>query len=350
MDRQTAAPMPSVVNSHESCLVTGAGGFIGGRLAERLVESGRSVTCLVRPSSSRRRLEGLGVRICVGDVATGDGLDDALEGVEVVYHLAGAIRAVSRRTFLETNVAGARRTLEACARRNNPPVFVLVSSIAAAGPSGDGPPRREDEIPRPVSEYGRSKLAAEQVARSFADRVPVTIVRPGIVFGGGDRFTLQWFQSIARFGLHPVPRGVDSRFSLIHVDDLAELLHAAAARGVRVDANDASLGNGVYFAAHPTALTYRQIGEQIAEAMELHRPRMPRVPLWALGTYATLCETIARVSGRPAWIGLDKFREAKAGSWTCFAVKTAELNFDFSRSLAACFRVTVDDYRRLGLL
>ena len=337
-------------NAH--CLVTGASGFIGRRLTEVLAESGKQVACLVRRSSAVEALQALPVRLCRGDVATGEGLDDALEGIDVVYHLAGTIRALRSQQYHDVNAEGVRRILKACARRSTPPIFVLVSSIAVAGPSTIGVPVNEDDPPRPVSEYGRSKLAGEAAAREFADRVPTTIVRPSIVFGAGDLFTLQWFHSIARFGVHPTPCARAHLFSLIHIDDLVALLRAAAERGDRIpSANERTAnGRGVYFAAFPGELTYRQVGVEIASAMGSDVPWTPRVPLFAFGTYALFCEAVGRVIGRPPWIGLDKFREARAGSWICRSDAAERLKVAFPEPLATRFRETAEGYRRLGLL
>jgi nucleoside-diphosphate-sugar epimerase len=338
--------------SLEHCLITGASGFIGRRLAETLSASGRRVTCLVRPTSNVECLESLPVRIHRGDVTTGEGLDVALDGVDVVYHLAGSIRAHRYADFYRVNAEGVRSALEACCRRAIPPTFVHVSSIAAAGPSIGGIPRREVDPPQPVSEYGRSKLAGEIVARSFASRVPITIVRPAIVFGPGDLFTLSWFKTIARFAIHPIPAQRDARFSLIHIDDLVSLLFAAAERGDRLPHDSAThtAGTGIYFAGSQVDVTYRQIGELIALSLGRRAPLMPVVPRPVLWGYALLGEAVGRMCGKPPWIGFDKCREACAGSWTCAAESALRLGISFPESLTERFRETAEGYRRLGFL
>jgi len=100
---------------------------------------------------------------------------------------------------MRVNAAGVGAVAQACADQRDRPVLVLVSSLAAAGPSGERP-TVESDPPMPVSHYGRSKLAGEQMAMKFADALPITVVRPCIVFGAGDRGMYEVFRPIARSG------------------------------------------------------------------------------------------------------------------------------------------------------
>src|SRR4051812_4649385 len=113
-------------------LVTGATGFIGGHLVERLARDGAEVRCLVR---SRRRATPalrLGASLVVGDVTDPQSLAAAVAGVDVVYHLAGATLAFGAADFRRVNAGGTANLAAACARLATPPVFVYVSSLAAA--------------------------------------------------------------------------------------------------------------------------------------------------------------------------------------------------------------------------
>ncbi|HEY5139391.1 MAG TPA: NAD-dependent epimerase/dehydratase family protein, partial [Methylococcales bacterium] len=138
----------------------------------------------------------------------------------IVFHLAGLLKAVRNDDFVRVNAGGVESVAAACDERAEPPVFVVVSSLAAAGPCAVDRPRAESDLPTPVSAYGRSKLAAELAATKYAARVPISIVRPPIVFGDGDRAVLELFRPIARWGIHIVPGLRQRRFSLIHVTDV----------------------------------------------------------------------------------------------------------------------------------
>jgi nucleoside-diphosphate-sugar epimerase len=158
-------------------LLTGGSGFVGGRLAQALVERGDKVTALVRRSSRTDALKALGIRIAVGDLHNGDGIAEAVDGAEVVQHVAGVTKGRSEEDYLRGNAETTRMLASVLARQKRPPRLVVCSSLAAAGPARIGHPRTEEEPPSPVSMYGRSKLAAEQAAREFSDRVPTVVVR-----------------------------------------------------------------------------------------------------------------------------------------------------------------------------
>jgi dihydroflavonol-4-reductase len=124
-------------------LLTGGSGFVGGALARYLVEQGDTVTALVRRTSRTEKLQALGVRLAQGDLETGEGLDEALQGVAVVHHLAGVTKAKDESGYLRGNAEATRHLTRAVARQSLPPRMVVCSSLAAAGPSRVGHPRTE---------------------------------------------------------------------------------------------------------------------------------------------------------------------------------------------------------------
>ncbi len=350
-------------------LVTGASGFIGTHLVRALVERGDTVTCLVRPGSTIEPLEALGVRLCVGDVTDADSLTGAVAGQEVVYHLAGLTHALSARQFHAVNAAGTRAVAEACAAQGTPPVLVSVSSLAAAGPSAPNRSHTETDPPAPVSHYGRSKRSGELALAAFAHRVPITIVRPPIVFGGGDRLMLPLFTAVTRFGVQALPSLSHPRFSMIHVADLVAVLLAAADGGQRLTKGSASPsrpqssvepepcetptgvaamghGRGYYYASGGEAPTLGEFSRMIARAAGRRRLLLLHVPTPVTWSVAAVMELFAHVSRQPVPLSLDKAREATAGHWTCSAEKAAsKLGFKPGAPLRRRIRQTVAWYR-----
>ena len=336
-------------------LVTGASGFIGFHLAQAAIARGDRVTCLVRKTSAIDRLALLGVSTAYGDVADRESLCAAVAGKAVVYHVAGCTKALHVRQFYQVNAEGPRNVAEACARQPNPPVLVTVSSLAAAGPSTADRPRVETDPLRPVSHYGRSKKAGELGARQYADRVPITILRPPIVFGEWDRQGATLFQTVDRMGIHLVAGLKAHRYSLIHAADLAGALILAAQRGTRLAppgcTDPRCAARGVYFVAAEEQVSYGQLGRLVGEA--LGRRRVWNLPVGMGCVWAVACgvDLTGQLLGRPLYLNLDKAREVTAGSWTCSPQAAIdELGFSVGAPLLERLRQTAAWYREAGWL
>ncbi len=310
------------------CLVTGVNGFVGSYLAERLVADGHEVVGLCRAGSDRANLAGLELPLRHADVTDPGALRGALAGVERVYHVAGLVKAPDRATLDRVNRGGTAHVADAAiaagARR-----MVLVSSIAAAGPAPRGGRLVESDVPRPVSDYGRSKRAAERELIRRADRIEGVIVRPPGVYGPRDRETLTVFQ-LARRHLNPVVGFRDLPFSWVHARDLAEGLALAGERGRTVEPDPAGGvgdGTGIYYLEDGEDRTWTDFGRDIAAVLgtRVITVRTPAAASWLL---AVASEAVARWRGRISIVNRDKVREAVAPCWHCSAAKArAELGW-----------------------
>jgi nucleoside-diphosphate-sugar epimerase len=330
-------------------LITGASGFVGSNLAAWLCSRGWDVRCLVRTSSRTERLSSLDVELVRGSLDDADSLSAAVRGVDVVFHLAGRVAAHRAAEFVRDNVEGTRAVANACASQSRPPTLAFVSSLAAGGPGTLQAPRRETDIEQPVSAYGRSKLAAEAAAAEWAAGVPLSIVRPPMVFGQGDRASLQLFRSMKFLPIHPTPGLRRFPISLVHVTDLCDALERVALSGERVAALDngaaAVAGRGKYYVAGDRAITYGELGRLAGQAAGWAVAALPtpRPFFWLAGAVG---EAVGRIRGRPGIINLDKIRESMATGWVCSDEKIRRsLGYRPTATLEERFAETVAWYR-----
>lgn len=307
-------------------LITGATGFIGYHLVRRLCQDNVAIRCLVRPTSSRFLLQSFEIEYYVGELYDTESLRRAVDGCDTVFHVAGRVRARNYQEFEQINRFGTETLAKIAAGCSTTPVFVYVSSLAAAGHSAPGCPRRETDPAEPISRYGKSKLAGEIALLSIAERIPCTIVRPGIVFGEADKMNLELFQTIKKFGIIPIPGfSGDKFYSWIHAADLSDLLVAAAQKGERLDQNQPT-GTGIYFASCDEEQRLSEIGRLIGQSVGRNRVRSHRMPvaLWALSTFY---EAKKWLTGKPQPLDWEKMWES-LHHWACLSEKAkTQLNF-----------------------
>lgn len=391
--------------------VTGGRGFIGRFLVRNLSARNCQVAALVRRDPRTGGPWPAAAAPVYGDILEPDAYRREIEKADFVFHLAGCLRSPRREDFWRINVGGLEQLLDCCMGRTKPPRIVVVSSLAAAGPSGNRP-RTEADPPRPVSDYGRSKLDAERLAARYADRLPITIVRPPIVLGEGDTMGWRMFASVARWGVHLHPTLRRTEYSLIHVADLVDLLWGAAhsdhvvqpssfhrwdqqsafAQSARENswgspppaAGDAVLRggsprwgsgratfrtrgeassaeqsllertapadpDGVFFAA-AEAMTYAELGRRIAAALGRRRVLVLPVAAAIIRWAGRAGQWAGRISGRPVYLNTDKAREITAGSWVCSADKARRLLGFSPQPFSLRLKETVESYRQAGLL
>ena len=284
-------------------LVTGATGFVGSHLAETLRRRGHEVTALARSSRKAEALASEDIRVVPGDLHDAAALDRAAADQDIIYHVAGVVAARDEADFLRANRDGTQNILNAAERSGNPR-FVLVSSLAAAGPSPRGAPLTGSETPHPVTAYGRSKLAAEQVVRE--SRLRWSVIRPPVVYGPRDREILKVFR-LARLGMAPVFGDGSQELSAVHATDLAQALVAA---GESV----ATIG-GIYTACHPEVFTSAEFGHAVARAMGRSVTTI-RIPSPVGRALLSLTGASARLMRQVTILTTDKANEFFQPAWT----------------------------------
>jgi nucleoside-diphosphate-sugar epimerase len=320
-------------------LLTGATGFLGGHLAHALIAEGWRVRALARGDPSRSPLlEGLPLEFFRADLSSAADLASAASGCDAIVHAAGRLKARNLEEYREVNLRGTERLVAAAASAAAEAMFVLVSSQAAAGPAREGRPVAPEDPARPVSWYGISKLEGERALQT-GWRGPWLVLRPGVIYGPGDRGLLAYFR-MACSGWLPVP----AANSHIQIGSAARVSLAVARAAGRRD-----LRGRTAFLCDPEPVTVYALAACIG-SLPAKRVRLLPVPgaaVRALGLAETLRE---KLTGRSRTFNADKARELLAGEWTCEAGLRRELELPPPVPLQSGLRETWDWYSRQGWL
>jgi dihydroflavonol-4-reductase len=369
-------------------LLTGANGFVGSHVLDRLLAQNLPVVVILRPGSDRKFIaeqlarfdpdsagrarkagEDAGapvrsgadvppvsssssetngrdarattVEVRLGGIDQPAALDAALDGVTHVIHCAGATKALNADGFFAVNQFGTRHLVAAVNRRGAQiQRFVHVSSLAAAGPATSDKPKREADAPAPVSDYGRSKLAAEREVIAGC-QVDWTIIRPPAVYGPRDLEFLRLFKAVKS---HVLPRfgGGRQQLSLVYVEDLAAAIVAALRH------SDAA--REIYFAGSPEVVTAAELAQCIAEAAGGWTMPLP-LPTGVLWLACQWAEAVARLTRKPSVLNAQKWAELKAPGWVCDVTRLrSEVGYECRTTLREGAAKTRDWYRAHGWL
>jgi nucleoside-diphosphate-sugar epimerase len=324
-------------------LVTGSSGLLGGHVVELLSARGDRVRALVRRTSNRQHLQTFpNVEVFEGAIDRIEGLAEAMDGVDAIVHCAGVVKARSSDEFFAVNVGGTSNVVQAArALKGKLRRFVHVSSLEAVGPSSDGRPVPADQE-NPVTAYGRSKLAAEKVVLAAKDDLPVTVLRPGAIYGPRDREILEAFRAI-RLGLLPLIDHGRAKGMWIYATDCA----SACIRAVEAEVPS---GRAYFVDDGCGPIDQKQMLTDAEAALGRRAVVRSSLPVPVLMTVARGLEVFGRLTNRPVMLTREKANMLLM-DWICSSENTRrELDWEPKVAWREGVERTVRWYRDNGWL
>jgi len=324
-----------------SILITGANGFVGTRLCRKFLTENYEVIAGVRKTADLSQLDGLAIKYRFGDVTQPETLNEMVAGVDYIIHNAGIVKAKKPEQFFYVNEQGTKNLLDAV-WQYNPRIkkIIYISSQAAAGPVIDNRPVTENDSPHPITAYGKSKLAGENVVLSYTDRLPVVAIRPPGIYGPGDKEIFSFFQTVNN-RIKPYIGDTSRRLQLVHVDDLC--------RGIFLAVTSNTPSGAVYFIAEKKSYSMKELVLLLESASG--KKGMPLyLPASIFKLIALISEGLFKMVNATPMLTLEKAGELLA-SWEINVSKAKkEIGFESQIDFETGARETFLWYRKKGWL
>ena len=239
-------------------LVTGATGFIGRHLVKALSKGGHSVRCLVRKSSDINPLRDINVDIFFGDLIVKDSLRQALEKIDLIYHLAGEVYSRKKDDYYKGNVLATRNLLDIC-KEKNPKRIIFLSSVGVYKPVTTKTLLTEESECEPITYYGKTKLDAEELIKK--NNISWVIIRAPVTYGPFQQRVLNKFflDAVNKKKVLLIGDGNNLR-SLCFIDNLVE--------GLVLLANKADIDRKTYILSDNSPYTFNDMIETASKVIQ----------------------------------------------------------------------------------
>jgi len=323
-------------------LVTGANGFVGSVLCRKLIEHGDDVVGMVRKTSDLSLLKGIEIQKVVGSLDDPESLIYATRGIDIVYHVAAAVTDWGTLDyFRRVNVEGTRNLIEASVKAGVRR-FVFVSSVVVHS-FIDQEDMNEDspQLPTPFP-YCQTKREAEQLVMSFhkEGKIEVSIVRPGDVFGPGDRVALLKMAGMLERGTICYIGGGKKLGAFAYVENLAD--------GIILAGTKKQAAGEAYIITDGVKLTWRQYFEKLTDALEVPRPRFSVPPSLAY-SIAYILETIHKMFNLRSRPLITRYIVAHLSNNFHFSIDKAkrELGYEPKIGMDEAIQKTAEWYRKV---
>lgn len=276
-------------------LITGAAGFVGGHLVQKL-QNRYEIGAMLLPG--QKMWANADVQTFYADITKPKTLNRIADWPEVVVHCAGLTKTRFPQEYYKVNTEGTKNLLQAITKKNSSlRQFILMSSIAAAGPSrSPNRPLTEEDHANPLDNYGRSKLEAEKIVKQFS--VPSTALRLASIYGGGSTEYLIYMK-IASKRVKLEFDFQDTPFSIFHVTDLCKSVDQL------IDNKNKS--NGLYYLCDNRKYSYRILAENIQRLFPGNHFTI-KIPRKMFHYFGNFVDGVCKISGKPSILNAEKVR------------------------------------------
>jgi nucleoside-diphosphate-sugar epimerase len=324
-------------------LVTGATGFLGSALTTKLVQQKQNVRILARDERKARARFGEAVTIICGEITDVEQVERAVDGASVIYHLVGRLYhpSVPAELYHSTHVEGTRILLNACRGQKQLQRLVYCSTTGVHGVTGKTP-AAEDTPFAPTNPYEATKLEGELLAlKAYQENgLPVSVVRPGLVYGPGDLHLLPFFSSIKK-GLFHVIDGGKALLHPIYIDDMTSAFLLCAERPQVIGQSYNIAGE------HP--VTIRELSTVIAHSMDRELPK-GSIPHWLAYLASDIFSVIPGMKGEHAPLTHSRVQFLTQSRVYDISKAKAELGFVPYVGLEVGIKNTAESYHKHGYL
>jgi nucleoside-diphosphate-sugar epimerase len=327
---------------NKTILVTGAAGFIGSHLVRELRRRCNRVICLVRPGENISRIADLDCRIHYGDLLDKTTLAGAVAGADIIFHLAAVMGGVASEMLFRVNFQGTKNLVDACREQGAAPErFLFASSVTVMGPSGKDRLLNEDAPCRPLSVYGKSKLAAEEYLASAENTLPYTIIRLPVVSGPGSAGGLYIYFTLMSKGLQVNVGTLEA--TVCFVWDVVQGMIAAAG-------NPRTRGE-TYILGEEKTYQLRQIYQTIAAILGKRYITLP-LPYFVLHVLSFFVEIHSKLTKSIPVMTREELTMYLKNHYWNYDTRKASRDFGFQSRypFAAGAEITIDWYRQNGFL
>ena len=323
-------------------LITGASGFIGSFIVEEALKQGFETWAAVRKSSSKEYLQDERIHFIELNLSSKAQLIEQLRPhqFDYVVHAAGVTKCLNKADFRRINTEGTKNLVDALLHLQMPlKRFVFLSSLSVFGAIKEQLPYneiREDDTPKPNTEYGRSKLEAERYINSIGSRLPYTILRPTGVYGPREKDYFMMAKSIKQHIDFAV--GYQRQdITFVYVTDVVQAVFLALEKGET---------GRKYFLSDGQVYQSTTFSDLIHE--ELGRPWWLRItaPVWVLRVVTFFGEYIGHMTGKVTALNNDKYNILRQRNWRCdIEPARRELGFEPKVQLKEGVKTTIQWYK-----